>query len=217
MVSSRNLSTLPEIDALRNRLQQMSALQAVFGIEYGTTDYEFHPLWDHKEQMGAYKNGSGDELFVHFTPAGCFIKGFAHESLMSPFQKDPPDLWPGLLSSVPPEFESSLKEPAFDIAATTFVIWRQLADSHWQTGEIAYPNHPDPDGSNDLLSKIIATAPAFAEWLAENYEVEVNENIVDHVFQNLPLSDDQLRTLNPNAELQDLRKAVQETGYALKQ
>jgi len=214
-ISTRDLSMLPDIETLRRRFQQMSALQAIFAIEYGSADFEFHAQWGREEQMGSFKNGSGDELYAHFTPAGCFIKGFAHESVMTPYRMDPPALWPGLLSSVPSAFEPSVKEPAFDIASTTFVIWRLTADTDWQTDEIKFPENDDPDGSHELLSKFMMSSSDFSEWLAENYEVEVDAEIVEHVFKNLPLTDVQLRALNPSVAVTNLRSAVQETGYVL--
>ncbi len=213
-ISTRNLSALPEIDAIRLRLQQMSALEAVLAIDYGSSNYEFHPKWNRSEQMGAFKNGSGDELFAHFTPRGCFIKGFAHESVMTPYRTTPPSHWPGLLSSVPAAFASSLKEPAFDIPATTFVVWRLAADPVWHTDEIQFPDHYYGDGSQDLLPRITMAAPEFAEWLAESYETAIEADIVDHVFENRPLTDAQLRALNPSAATSALRRTVQEIGYS---
>ena len=134
VISTRNLSPLPEIELLRQRLQQMAALQAVFSIEYGTADFEFPPKWARSQQMGAYKNGSEDEVFAHFTPAGCLIKGFAHESLMTPYRTKPPALWPGLFSSVPAEFKSSLKEPAFDSSESLRVPFRHKAGARSARG-----------------------------------------------------------------------------------
>jgi hypothetical protein len=214
-ISTRNLSALPGIDAIRLRLQQMSALEAVLAIEYGTPEYEFHPKWQPSEQLGAIKNGSGDELFAHFTPSGCFIKGFAHESIMTPYRTKPPSLWPGLLSSVPAVFASSLNEPAFDIPSTTFVVWRLAADPVWHTDEIEFPDHNFGDGSQELLVRITMGASEFAEWLAENYETEIDGDIVDHVFQNRPLTDTQLQAINSSAVIFALRRAVQETGFSL--
>ncbi len=216
MISTRDLSALPGIELLRQRLQQMSALESVFAIDYGESQFEFHPEWDQSEQMGAIKNGSGDELFAHFTRAGCCIIGFAHESAMSPYRVKPPKLWPGLLSSVPPEFKSSLDEPAFDIASTTFVIWRLATDDAWHTDDIEYPDDAYGDGSGDLLSQMVLSAVEFAGWLEENFEVDVDSDIVKHVFDNRPITNAQLSVLNPDASTQTLRKAVAETGYPVK-
>lgn len=213
LISTRNLSALPSIDLLRQRLQQMSALESVFAIEYGDSQFEFHPKWDHSEQMGAIKNGSGDELFAHFTRAGCCIIGFAHESAMSPYRTKPPKLWPGLLSSISPEFKPSLDEPAFDIESTTFVVWRLASDDAWHTDNIEYPNDSYGDGSHDLLSQLIVSAVEFADWLEENYEVDVDSDVIKHIFKNRPMTNAQLSVLNPDASLNTLRKAVTEAGY----
>jgi len=215
MLSTRNLSLLPEIDSLRKRLQQMAALESVFAIEYGESQFEFHPKWDRSEQMGAFKNGSGDEMFAHFTQSGCIIIGFAHESEMSPYRTSPPEHWPGLLSDVPIEFKASLEEPAFDIASTTFVVWRLSTDNAWHTARIEFSNDEFSDGSHELLSHLIYTAAEFADWLADNYEVDIDTDIVSAVFANKPLTKQQLSTLNPGAKTIQLRKAVTETGYPL--
>jgi len=215
MLSTRNLSLLPDIESLRQRLQQMAAIESVFAIEYGASQFEFHPQWDRSEQMGAFKNGSGDEIYAHFTQAGCIIIGFAHESAMSPYRTIPPELWPGLLSGVPVEFKESLAEPAFDLANTTFVVWRLSTDTVWRTATVEYPNDEYGDGSHELLSHFIYTEKQLAEWLADNYEVEVDTAIVASVFQNRPLTNLQLSTLNPDTKTNKLRQTVAETGYPL--
>lgn len=213
-ISTRNLAPLPDIEHLRKRMQQMATLAAVVGIEFGTPPYEFHPLWAKGEQMGAYKSGSGDELFVHFTSAGCFIKGFAHESKMSPYRTNPPTPWPGMFDDVPHHFASSLQEPAFDITATTFVVWRLAQDNEWMTGPVRSPKD-STDGSEDLLGQLIMPATEFAEWLSENYETEVDEDIVAAVFEHRPLTTDQLGALQPSANISALVRAVQKIGYPL--
>lgn len=214
-ISTRNLSPLPDIEPLRLRMQEMSVLAEVVGIDYQPPPYEFHPKWSKNEQMGAYKNGSGDELFVHFTTAGCYINGFAHESTMTPYRTNPPTLWPGLFDNVSPEFASSVKEPAFDTPHTTFVIWRRTADTAWQTGPVKFPKEAYADGSSDLLSKLVMTAEEFTEWLEENYETEVDPEIVAAVFAHEPLTKEMLRTLQPEAKPAELVRAVKEVGYPL--
>jgi len=191
----------------------MSAIESVFAMDYGESNFEFHPEWGGSEQMGAIKSGVGDELFAHFTRAGCCIIGFAHESAMSPYRTKPPELWSGLLSNVPLAFKPSLDEPAFDIASTTFVIWRLAADDAWRTGDIEYPGDLYGDGSHDLLAQMILSPVQFADWLEENYEVDVDGDIIKHVFENRPITNAQLSSLNPDASIKTLRKTVAETGY----
>jgi hypothetical protein len=215
VLSTSDLTLMPDIDSLRRRMQQMAALTAVFSIEYGESQFDFHPNWRRNEQMGAIKNGSGDELFAHFIPAGCFIKGFDHESEMTPYKKNPPQLWPGLLSSVPAEFQRSMKEPAFDILSTTFAIWRRSADATWSTDEVSFPDNEYGDGSSELLEPIAYTHRDFTNWLSKNYEVDVDASIVEAVFNGQPLSESQMSKLNPSQSMHALRNAVRATGYPM--
>lgn len=43
-------------------------------------------------------NGSGDEFDIVFSPAGAYIRGFDHESPMSPYVDDEP--WPGVVDQI---------------------------------------------------------------------------------------------------------------------
>jgi hypothetical protein len=209
--SSRNLGALPEIEALRRRFQQFAALGAAMS-PHGLGSFEYHPDWAASEEMGAYKNGSGDEGFAHFTSAGCCLIGFAHESTMSPYRVEPPALWPGLTEDVPSEFQSSLAEPAFGPDDTTFVIWRRSAEPVWRTGAIHFPNDYG-DGSADLLWFVDLDAEAVAAWLEEEYEADVDAAIVADVLSHRPLDASRLRRLNPNAPVAELSAAVAGTGY----
>jgi hypothetical protein len=213
MISTLDLSSMPDIESLRNQMQRMAALEAVFSVQYGEPTFTFHPQWTRSQQMGAIKNGSGDELFAHFLTRGCFIKGFAHESEMTPYKKNPPQLWPGLLTAVPKEFECSLREPAFDMPSTTFAIWRLNDDPAWSKDDIEYPNHEYADGSSELLRPLTYSHAEFAAWLSENFEVDVNTAIVESVFAGRPLSESQMVELNPSQPLHALREAVRATGF----
>lgn len=204
---------MPSIEACRKRIQQMAAITAVFAVDYGESQFEFYPRWSKTSQVGAIKNGCGDELFLHFTAGGCFIKGFAHESCMSPYQHSPPQLWPGLLVGIPDVFQSSLKEPAFDMPATTFVIWRLVDDLGWSTANVDFSDDDYKDGSADLLEPLACTHVEFTDWLQENYEVDVDGSIVESVFSNHPLTEEELSVLNPSQPIRVLGDAVHATGY----
>jgi hypothetical protein len=57
------------------------------------------------------------------------------------------------------------------------------------------------------------SAEEFTEWLSENYEAEVEAEIVAAVFDHQPLTMDQLRTLQPSVKVADLVRVVKDTGY----
>lgn len=213
MLSTSDLLLMPGIEALRAHMQCLAAISAVFSVEDDESPFTFDPRWDANEQMAASMNGSGDELYLHFVPHGCFIKGFAHESEMSPYANPEHSIWPGVVDQVPKEFESSLMEPAFDPEATTFVIWRLASSGEWLTGEVDFPDSEFGDGSRDLLAPISFSASDLSEWLSEQYETEVDSAIVQSVFEGRPLSDTQMTALNPEAPIRELRQAVRETGW----
>ena len=219
MVSTRDLTPLPSIDELRRRMQQMTVLESILSVLIGieSLTFSFHPSWGQHQQVGCFDNGCGDELYVHFVKSGCLIIGFDHESMMTPYRVNPPVLWPGLLESVPQEFQSSLNEPAFDIPATTFFIWRLDDASKWTSSDVEFPGNDnvDYDGSSHLLAELLRDAAEFADWLEENFETDIDRRIVERVFQGAPLSNADLISLCPSAKLSTLRALVTSAGYPL--
>ena len=214
MISTRDLSALPDIDSLRRTLQAMALLDAILCPEWEGRYYSFNAAWAGSQQMGSLRNGSGDELFVHFGPAGCWLKGFAHESPMSPYREAPPHPWPGVLEAVPAEFADCLREPAFSIADVTFCVWRRQADRGWQLGPVAFPpGQPDPDGSELLMSALDGRPESYRDWATEYYEQDVSLAAVRHVYLHRPLTRALVARLNPDLSLDDLAEDVEEIGY----
>lgn len=153
MICTRDLTAMPDIDGLRRLLKSLAMLDAILCRDGELRYYSFNSKWACGEQMGSMRNGSGDDFVALFNHHGCYLKGFAHESAMTPYRfGENQKLWDGLIESVPKEFGDCLTEPAFSTEDTTFCIWRRHTDSTWQRGEIAFPPGRDPDGSEDLLS-----------------------------------------------------------------
>ena len=162
---------------------------------------------------GIMDNGSGDTFFAYFNSHGCFLKGFAHESVMSPYQHSPPKLWPGLLDSVPSVFEAALNEPAFMMSDVTFAIWREFNDTQWHTGKIDFPASEFSDGSLEMLSILDADPQSYVNWAADYYESEFDTNAVKHVYEHRPLSNEFLTTFNPDATIGKLQSSLARIGY----
>jgi hypothetical protein len=214
MISTRDLSLLPDVDGLRLTLQSMAMLDAIVSPEWQFRYYSFNAAWGTSEQMGSMRNGNGDHSFAHFGPAGCWLKGFAHEYPMTPYREAPPRVWPGILDAVPTEFAACLREPAFSVEDVTFCIWRRYGDRAWRVGLIEFPaGHPDPDGSEFLLSPLDGRPRTYREWAADYYEREVGLSAVEHVYQHRPLTAEVVMQLNPEARLEELAADASEIGY----
>jgi hypothetical protein len=214
VISTRDLSLLPDMDRFRRTLQSMAMLDAILCPEWQFRYYSFSTVWAKGEQMGSMRNGSGDEFFAHFSTVGCWLKGFAHEYPMSPYRENPPRPWTGILDTVPPEFAACLREPAFSVGNVTFCIWRRFDDLAWQVGRIQFPpDHPDPDGSEYLLSDLDGQPETYQAWAADYYEREVELSAVEHVYLHQPLSPETIARLNPVVSLSELAGDISEIGY----
>ncbi|WP_433176044.1 hypothetical protein [Actinoallomurus sp. CA-150999] len=215
---------LPDIATVRALSQSFAVLDAILSPE-GYATYAFTSRWGEGEELASMNNGSGDEYSIVFTPAGAFIRGFDHESPMSPFGDDDFGTWPGLIESVPQEFAAQVAEPAFcqyDLTgglflAATVCMWRLNGDPAWHTGDIDFPPAPrtdDPDGSTwmfDLLAD--GTPKAYRAYAADYFEVDVDPANVQHVFEHRPLTTDLVRRINSDTDLAALTETLETIGY----
>ena len=163
--------------------------------------------------MASMRNGSGDGYFVLFNAHGIIMKGFAHESCMSPWAGDAEHVWPGVLDQVPSEFGAFLREPAFSMSETTFCIWRRTEDESWQTGQIEYPEDTDPDGSEDLLFIFDEDPGTYQKFAEEYYECTIDLNSVTSIYEHRPLTAEIIEKLNPEVSLESLSPEIEEIDY----
>jgi hypothetical protein len=224
MISTRDLSGLPDVDGLRRLLRSMAMLDAILMREWQDRYYSFNCKWSKGEQMGSMRNGSGDHFFALFNKAGCWLKGFAHDEPMTPFRNDDQAVWPGVLDAVPDEFAGCLAEPAFDIDITTFCIWRRYTDDAWQVGPIVFPEGIDPDGSYVLLSDLDGKPESYRDWAADYYDrPDLSLSAVRHVYEHRRLTNEVIAELNPqlahDTEVEEitlldvLEEDIEEIGY----
>lgn len=85
-ISTQKLSQIPNVGNLKKLLQSLATLDLIMCSEWEYRYYSFNNHWSSDEQMGSVRNGFGDSFFALFNEYGCFFKGFAHESPMSPWQ-----------------------------------------------------------------------------------------------------------------------------------
>jgi hypothetical protein len=209
---------LPAIDALRDHCRSLAVLEAILSPDWADRYHSFDARWSQTEAMASMRDGSGDEWAIVFSPAGAWIRGFAHESPMSPYAEDGP--WPGVLDDVPDVFRACVEEPAFTdedgMPVVTACLWRQAADDGWSTGTIDFPERPagDPDGAESLFGLLTdRSAEAFQRWAEDYYEVPVDVEAVRHVLASRPLTDAVVRALNPDLTVAGLAEDLARTGY----
>lgn len=214
MVMKSTLSVLPDVVTLRRKAQALAVLDAIMSPDWQYRYYSFNSQWDADEMVASRKNGSGDELYVLFNPSGAILKGFDHESFMSPWAREDQSQWPRIFDFVPEEFQSFLKEPAFDIPNTTFCIWRRNADASWQAGNIEYPDGDEnSDGSDEQLALFAGGPDLYVRFAKEYFEQAIPLEAVARVYSHQVLTDTIIKQLNPQSDLPSLEPDLVEIGY----
>ena len=161
------------------------------------------------------RNGEGDHFFALFNDSGCFLKGFDHESPMSPWRPNNNGLWGGLLDDVPECFSECLTEPAFDMQNTTFCTWREYADERWNIANIAFPEDDDPDGSEYLLSNLDGKPVCYSNWAQDYFEVDIDREMVAEILNGTALTQPLVDRLNPDQSLALLRDDLNSIGWPI--
>lgn len=166
--------------------------------------------------MASICTGGGDDLFLRFDKNGAIMKGFDHESSMSPYIPDTHQIWAGIYDRVPASFSSFMKEPAFTIDDVTFCIWRLNEDRKWNCGTIKFPSENDPDGSRHLLRLYDNMPESYARFADGYYERELPLSAIEALYRHEPLTEKLVRDINPKIEFKDLKNDLEEIGYPQK-
>lgn len=74
-------SQLAEPRDLERICRGLAALDALMSEEWQYRYYSFNAAWAPGERMASMRNGSGDDWFIVFAPAGVFVKSFGHEHI----------------------------------------------------------------------------------------------------------------------------------------
>jgi hypothetical protein len=215
MISTRNLTELPTIGTLRKLTQSLAMLDAILMPERDNRYYSFNSKWAENEQIASMRNGQGDGWYCGFGLPGAFLKGFDHESEMSPWSMEISKVWPGVLDAVPDAFKSFAAEPAFSMEDTTFCMWRGIQDAQWNAGKISFPAGDDPDGSEWLLSILDGNPNTYKSWAEDYYERPVSLPAVQQIYEHAPLTAELVQALNATVEFGALLADALEIGYSV--
>jgi hypothetical protein len=167
-----------------------------------------------QERICRVSDGSGNGALIWFGPDGTVIRGFDHESEMSPWVHDLSQLRPGLDEGFPPALRPAPTIEIAGIESVTFLIWRSAEDRQWSIGSIELPVgvSVDPDGSEYLLRAISQPAEGH-RFLEEYYERKVSQAAVEQLFQTAPLTDELLEQLGAVRRLDDVFADALVIGY----
>lgn len=173
--------------------------------------------WEYAELLAFMNDGSGNDYSIVFAPNGVFIRGFDHESEMSPARTD--ELWPGLVDGVPPSLVDLTENELFTyegVLSATYCIWREAHDSQWRVGEIEYPEldgRDDVDGSRQLETLCDGTPDTYLRFATTHYGRPIDRDLAMRVWALEPLTDELVAGLRPGAAATNLREEASIIGY----
>lgn len=208
MSASEVAEGLPGIEDLRRLCQSLAVLDAILCPEWEYRYFSFNAAWADGEMLASMRNGEGDDWLILWNPSGAIIKGFLHNA---PMARDCP--WPGVVDSVPEEFQAFLNDPAFSRQHTTFCLWRRPEDPRWCVGEIDFPDDPDADGARTLLRFLDGEPETYRRWGEEYFGWSLDRRAIEHIYRQAPLSPFVVRSLNADAGYKELKSELSEIGY----
>ncbi len=206
MPSASDLNRLPVPELVESAFRAAAVLEIILNEAESTRCHSFDPRWSKNVRFAKYENGGGDDMRLLFLRDSCVIKGFAHESNVSPYQNDDHSSWPGMFDGIPDRLMKELKDPAIVCEDVTFCVW--YSEGEWQCGSVEFEAGED-DGASWLLQMIPSSPESFVRWAAEYYEQDIDMRSVRAVFAGEEVTADLIEVLNPERKA---KAAIQEIG-----
>ncbi|ASS40212.1 hypothetical protein [Fusobacterium sp. oral taxon 203] len=209
MITSQNLSDLPDIQKLKQICKSISALEIIMEQEWEMRYYSYNPSWDIDEEVFEMKSGCEEEMLILFNKHGSVISGINNETF--DWEADIPKI-ENLTKGLPEQFYDFIYNEPIKTRKSTFCIWRTIADSEWQTGETV-----EPDGSEDILYLLDGDPKKYVEFCEDYYEKEIPLDIVEKIYQGELISLDMILKLNDELEDEDIetiKNELEEIKYS---
>lgn len=205
---------LPDPSRLMQLSRSLALLDAILCPEEEYRYYRFDPNWADGQQLASMDNGSGDEYAIVFADGAAFVRGFDHESDLSPFTRDPVSPHPGILEGLPARFQELAAEPAFQmegIFIASMACWWDEGGP-WRCGT----SHDElSDGSDWLLEHLLDASPeAYVEFASDYFDVAVDLAVVSSVFHGEPLTFEHAQLLAPDLTMDRFDDEMRSIGFS---
>lgn len=180
-LSTENLNLIPNPTELQWICKSISTLEAIICPEWTYRYYSYQKNWSENEEVCEMRNGQGDQMLILFSSEGTCINGFAHESEMNGWKKEPntgliQKIQNGIIDDLPSMFRDFIFGEPIKSIGTTFCIWQTKPDKEWKTGAVVLPENNYKDGSSDLLQLLDGKPSSYKKWAEEYYEEEFEEH-----------------------------------------
>lgn len=211
---NHTLKNFPDPDVLLDRLTNYSIIDVIMnnGAEFDGSVYHCNTDWNAGVALFTIDDGCGDHFHILFSDQGSVIKGFGHESDLSPYNYEDDDEYPDyrFYENIPHELYELLDDDALERDLLTFCAWRTTDNDEWQAARI---NVADDwrDGSADFLD-YLSEQEDYVAWLAEYYDMDIDKNTIADILGGVAVTEDMVALLNPAADVETAMEGI----YAIK-
>ncbi|TCN01327.1 hypothetical protein EV294_101781 [Paenibacillus sp. BK033] len=202
------LERLPNPIILKKLMKVQASLNIILCRDEWLRYHSFVQDWDEGVCMAKIDNGAGDHLIILFSPEGSIIKGFDHESELSPYAQDEHQVLQGIYDDVPKELVSLLEDDAIEKDDVTFCIWRKSSDVNWHKGKVEIPLGVS-DGSDFLIGCIFHTPEDFVEFAEGYFELSPSLEVVAKIYNDFPITEEIINILNPGCDVKEVLQELE--------
>ncbi len=209
MISTKDLSCMPEIENLRRICKGISALEIIMSGDWEMRYYSYIPDWDEGEEVFEMRDGGGRHMLVLFRPEGCVISGIDGEYYDAGL--DAPKI-ENITLGLPEAFREFMFGEPVKSLKSTFCVWRTGGDTKWRRGDIHETQ--GEDGSEEMLDIFDPNLQKYVDFCKWYYESEPPLDIVRRVYEGEPLTFEMVKRLNGEREdMEPIREELCEIGY----
>lgn len=207
-------AALPNPDTLERICRAIAALDVVLIEEPLFRTYGYQPSWMPDGRLATMDNGSGDQYQIVFVGADAVVRGFDHESDLSPWGLPQGQLPDGMLDGYPDHLLALVDEPSFRTEGgprtdMTFCAWWTSAVAQWSTGGLG-----NDGGGGWLLDLLLDGSPrGYCGYAADYLELDVAPEAVAPFYEIRSASGDMISSLRPSANAATTRQELAAMGY----
>ena len=200
MISTENLSALPDSSPLQAACKAMSLLDAILCQDWVYRYYSYNSEWSDNEEFFEMRNGEGDQLLILFKKEGTVINGYFAEATQAEKGQ--------LTAQLPEIFHEFMFGEPVNSAGTTFCVWK-TPGMEWQTGI----NPSEDNHSEELLSPLDGKPSTYIKWATEYFRGNYHKDgiaaaVVESIFNHETLTKEMVLLLVD--ELEDWGQLIED-------
>jgi hypothetical protein len=214
VVATGIVSALPAPEELERRCRALAFLEAILSPDPWWRYFSFDAAAGPGERVARMQAATGDGWLIWFSPHGVVVRGFDHESRLSPWGREPVGPWPSLFDGLPAKLRHGPRLEVDGVESVTFCLWWDALDPGWRAGVVIRPDtqYLDLDGSEWLLTEAVSPA-AYQDHAEEVYQRVVPLDAIERIYGHALLTEGLIHAVDPVVDTAVALATARAVGY----